>query len=401
MSGAPVVVDRTTYREPVPLIVFDDPAAGLDDILLRTGPLPSSRGILREAPHISLATRGPLTYRDAMAYDCVQLANFPARPWQLDAAEILKSGRDVLVQAMTGAGKSLPFVLPVLTNPSDFVIIASPLNILESGMAAAYAKLGLKCLIYNAENRSREQAVALRNRAFHVLLTAPENLTHQGALRPLLADPDWSSACALLGIDEAHLIIDWGLQNFRPEYAKLGQLRSYFDAPILAVSATLPPAAVSSLTKLLHLSDEYNFINLGNARDNIFWEIREIGGAVLGLKSLRFLVPATVTDPHVIPQTIVFVQSRPLAHRVASKIRSFFPEALRHEEIVMPLHAFMRPPHKERVIAQFEAGETRIMVCTSIAALGRDFSSVTRIVAFHLPELSVQAQSWCYGMRRH
>lgn len=54
--------------------------------------------------------------------------------WQLDAAEAVLLGLDCLVVAGTGAGKTYPFVMPLLADStkSKKVIIISPLNDLEA-----------------------------------------------------------------------------------------------------------------------------------------------------------------------------------------------------------------------------------------------------------------------------
>jgi ATP-dependent helicase YprA (DUF1998 family) len=51
-------------------------------------------------------------------------------PWQLDAAEAIFLGLDCIAIAGTGAGKTIPFVLPLLAGDSSnkMVIVISPLN---------------------------------------------------------------------------------------------------------------------------------------------------------------------------------------------------------------------------------------------------------------------------------
>jgi ATP-dependent helicase YprA (DUF1998 family) len=57
--------------------------------------------------------------------------------WQLDAAEALILGLDCVVVAGTGAGKTIPFVLPLFVQDSrdKLVLIISPLNALETDQA--------------------------------------------------------------------------------------------------------------------------------------------------------------------------------------------------------------------------------------------------------------------------
>jgi len=51
--------------------------------------------------------------------------------WQLDAAEAFLLGLDCLIVAGTGAGKTLPFVMPAFIEPKKTYIMISPLNALE------------------------------------------------------------------------------------------------------------------------------------------------------------------------------------------------------------------------------------------------------------------------------
>ena len=51
--------------------------------------------------------------------------------WQLDAAEAFDLGLHCTILAGTGAGKTLPFIMPAFVNPRNVYIIISPLNALE------------------------------------------------------------------------------------------------------------------------------------------------------------------------------------------------------------------------------------------------------------------------------
>ena len=54
-----------------------------------------------------------------------------AYEWQIDVAEALLLGLDCSVIAGTGAGKTTPFILPLLVEMKKIVVIISPLNALE------------------------------------------------------------------------------------------------------------------------------------------------------------------------------------------------------------------------------------------------------------------------------
>ena len=60
------------------------------------------------------------------------LAVLHRRPflWQLETAEAILRGEDVIIDVGTGSGKTLCFTLPLLTNETDMVIVVSPLTAL-------------------------------------------------------------------------------------------------------------------------------------------------------------------------------------------------------------------------------------------------------------------------------
>ena len=54
-----------------------------------------------------------------------------AYDWQIDMLEALLLGLDCSVIAGTGAGKTMPFVMPLFVESNKIMIIISPLNALE------------------------------------------------------------------------------------------------------------------------------------------------------------------------------------------------------------------------------------------------------------------------------
>lgn len=72
--------------------------------------------------------------------------------WQLDAAEALLLGVDSIVVAGTGVGKTLPFVMPLLFNPKNHMLIISPLKALQRD------QVGLKYeMLFNLQNPVQQQ----------------------------------------------------------------------------------------------------------------------------------------------------------------------------------------------------------------------------------------------------
>ena len=74
----------------------------------------------------SSATRQKLKHELSSRTDGME-----AYDWQLDVSEALLLGLDCTVIAGTGAGKTMPFVMPLFIHPQKIVLIISPLNALE------------------------------------------------------------------------------------------------------------------------------------------------------------------------------------------------------------------------------------------------------------------------------
>ncbi|KAJ3766134.1 hypothetical protein FB446DRAFT_654236, partial [Lentinula raphanica] len=75
---------------------------------------------------------------------------------QLDTAEALLLGLDCSVIAGTGAGKTMPFVMPLLIEPTKHVIIISPLNALEEDQAKWFNAMGLHAVALNGETWNKD-----------------------------------------------------------------------------------------------------------------------------------------------------------------------------------------------------------------------------------------------------
>ncbi|KAF9236864.1 hypothetical protein BU15DRAFT_88933 [Melanogaster broomeanus] len=118
--------------------------------------------------------------------------------WQLNVAEALLTGLDCVVVAGTGAGKTMPFIMPLLVQPKKHIIVISPLDALETDQMVS--SLGLT-------------AVAVNRKTYDVKLQK-----HTG-FRTLLI------------VDEAHCITQWG-DKFREQYSKLGSLRAFPSAVV-------------------------------------------------------------------------------------------------------------------------------------------------------------------------
>lgn len=62
-------------------------------------------------------------------------------PWQLDVTEAILLGLDCVVIAGTGAGKTMPFMMPLLLDRNKSIIIISPLKVLQTDQVRRHTLL--------------------------------------------------------------------------------------------------------------------------------------------------------------------------------------------------------------------------------------------------------------------
>lgn len=130
---------------------------------------------------VDLRTAGPPSLRDLFSQHCrTYTGGVEPREFQLDVAEAVYARRDVIVQAATGMGKTLAMVLPLFAFPNKFIIIASPLNILEQGMVrVVHLLVSISLCIVTDKNfrASQERALNdwnLKTFAYNAAVRTPE-----------------------------------------------------------------------------------------------------------------------------------------------------------------------------------------------------------------------------------
>src|ERR1700735_1839387 len=161
-------------------------------------------------------------------------------------------GRDVLLVMPTGAGKSLCYQLPAIARGGTALVV-SPLISLMDDQSAKLSALGLRVArIHSGLDRAvvRNACADYLRGSLQFLFIAPERLRVPG-FPEMLA----KRKLALIAIDEAHCISQWG-HDFRPDYRMLGQylpgLRGDGDAvPVLAMTATATPTVQADIVAQL------------------------------------------------------------------------------------------------------------------------------------------------------
>ena len=172
------------------------------------------------------------------------------RPEQESAMLAVLNGRDALVALPTGFGKSLIYQVPamILDRPT---IVISPLIALMADQEQALKRCGVPVIALHSRLRAAERRAALerlKKGGRLVVLTTPETLESAATA------PSFERARpALLCIDEAHCITEWG-HDFRPSYLRLGEARKRLgNPPALALTATATPRVREDIAERLRL----------------------------------------------------------------------------------------------------------------------------------------------------
>jgi len=174
------------------------------------------------------------------------------RPEQERAMLAVLEGRDTLVALPTGFGKSLIYQVPalILERPT---IVVSPLIALMADQERALKSRGVPVVVLHSRLRQAERRAALDRLAAGgrlVVLTTPETLE-----APATAELVKGARPALLCVDEAHCISEWG-HDFRPSYLRLGDARARLgNPPALALTATATPRVRGDIAERLRLDE--------------------------------------------------------------------------------------------------------------------------------------------------
>jgi len=179
------------------------------------------------------------------------------RGLQADVIGEVLAGRDALAILPTGGGKSLCYQIPALLRPGVAVVV-SPLIALMQDQVAALRQAGVAAARLDSSLDANERATtldALREGRLDLLYVSPERLLTPGAMQMLD-----QAHIALLAIDEAHCVSQWG-HDFRPDYRGLGRLAGAFPGvPRLAVTATADPQTRADIQAQLGLQQARTFV---------------------------------------------------------------------------------------------------------------------------------------------
>jgi ATP-dependent DNA helicase RecQ len=278
------------------------------------------------------------------------------------------AGRHTLAVMPTGAGKSLCYQLPAIAREGTALVISPLIALMHDQIRSADA-IGFRAASLTSADADREQTVQrLKAGELDLLYVAPERATGE-AFRRLVSRTN----LALIAIDEAHCVSEWG-HDFRPDYRQLKPLLDEnAEVPRLALTATADRRTRSDILMQLGIPEE-GLMVAGFDRPNIRYHVvhREQTG-----KQLRELL-ARQPGP-----AIVYTPSRDKAEKIAETLG-------RDGRPALPYHAGLDPQIRKRNQAAFVASEEMVIAATVAFGMGIDKPDV-RVVAHAAAPKSIEA----------
>lgn len=308
------------------------------------------------------------------------------------------AGGDSLVLMPTGGGKSLCYQIPALLR-SGVGVVVSPLIALMQDQVAALRQFGIRAAYLNSTltaDDARRTEASLTSGDIDLLYVAPERLLQDRTLDLLGRCP---GGLALVAIDEAHCVSQWG-HDFRPEYLQLDVLADRFPGvPRLACTATADDRTRQEIVDKLRLGGGRVFVS-GFDRPNIRYRVVRKDAPRQQL--LQFL-----RQDHPGDAGIVYCMSR----RRTEETAAFLCE---HGIPALPYHAGLDSRTRRENQERFLREDGLVISATIAFGMGIDKPDVRFVAHLDLPKSleayyqetgragrdGLPANAWlCYGLQ--
>jgi ATP-dependent DNA helicase RecQ len=291
------------------------------------------------------------------------------RPGQREVIEQLLQGHHTLAILPTGSGKSLCYQLTAQLL-SGLTLVVSPLIALMQDQVEGLTRRGIAnatCLSSALSSTELATRYAQIERGRHKLIyISPERCDS-----PRFQQWVRSAPIALLVIDEAHCISQWG-HDFRPHYRTLSRrLPELGHTTVLALTATATPAVQNDIVRTLELPTMRRVIGDFN-RPNLRFEVVSMARAQEKVERLLELL----SREH--DSVIVYASTRREAEAVFQLLagRGFS---------VCLYHAGLEAEQRTQAQRDFQDDRVQIMVATVAFGMGVDKPNIRRIVHYNIP----------------
>ncbi|MEW6705818.1 MAG: ATP-dependent DNA helicase RecQ [Pseudomonadota bacterium] len=277
-------------------------------------------------------------------------------------------GEDTLAIMPTGAGKSLCYQLPAL-HLDGTTLVVSPLISLMKDQAEKLGEAGVASEQLNSAQPRREQGASMERIAgaeSDIVFATPERLSDPAFIAALARQ-----RVALLVVDEAHCISQWG-HDFRPAYLEIGAAaQALGEPPVLALTATATPDVVDDIRHKLR-RPRMHVVNTGIYRANLRLQVVQVTNEEEKLDRLL--------------QALRKAEGSGIVYTATVKACAGLYERLHAlGESVSLYHGRLSAAERHANQDRFMSGEVRVMVATNAFGMGIDKRDIRFVLHWQMP----------------
>lgn len=292
------------------------------------------------------------------------------RSGQKEVLEEVFAGRSVLGLMPTGSGKTLTYQLPAVFLKGPVVVVSPLIALMQDQQERAQdAHLVVEKMDSTLTAREIERAEHdIDTGKAQLVYVTPERLEKREFLNELNA----AGGVALLVVDEAHCISQWG-HDFRPAYLAIGDARKKLGMPpVLALTATATHEVVQEILENLHATDA-KVVNAGTERENLHFAVHHTVNRDAKLACLTSLLERETGTG------IIYTSSV----RTADELHDWLKE---HGISVGRYHGKMKAHDREHVQQEFMRGDHKVMIATKAFGLGIDKADIRFVFHYEFPD---------------
>ena len=297
-------------------------------------------------------------------------------PIQRDVIPAMNAHQDVIGIAQTGTGKTASFVLPILTRiaarkkrhwPGTCgALILTPTRELAQQIAeeiqtfSKFMKVSAPVVVGGVSPRPQITACAP---GVDIIVATPGRLLdhmESGAIR--------LGQTLQVVADEADQMMDMG---FLPELRKIMQALPEQRQTIL-MSATMPPPIRKLANEFMTNPTEISVAPASTPIARISQIVKRVE------KGAKRNALADILADEAVTKAVVFTRTKHGADKVAADLASAGQPA-------QAIHGDKGQAEREKSLAGFRDGKTRILVATDIAARGIDIDDISHVINFDMP----------------
>lgn len=302
-----------------------------------------------------------------------QLGYHQPTPIQQQAIPLILQGQDILASAQTGTGKTAAFALPIIQQLLEQPAAKAPRALIlvptrelarqvQDNMEAFTQHTALRSVVVYGGACLATQSRELKTGA-DILIATPGRLLdylRQGVVH--LRD------VRFLVFDEADRMLDMG---FRDEIRDVVRQVST-ERQTLLFSATLSDDIHRMAGKMLRSPQRIDISNNSTPIERIEQRVYVVDQE----RKLGLLAHLLQTESW--PQVLVFSRTREGCDKVATWLQQLSIAA-------RPMHADLSQAVRDKALADFAAGEVRVLVATDVAARGLDIAQLACVINLELP----------------